>query len=112
MKLSHKVLLITIGLIFCFSAMLYSLDVKFIWSKSDGAVKYNIYQTSTHGKYDKSKDKIATVEETSYDLAVPNDHFLFWVVTAIDENGNESEYSREINNIGWVLTCLIFKKNC
>jgi hypothetical protein len=105
------IILFIIVIIMFASNSVPGMNMMLSWDKSDKAVAYNVYQSKVPGKYDET-NKIATTNNTSYDLKVSNDIFLYWAVTAVDSNGRESDNSNEVNNIWWKITCKWFRLNC
>ncbi|HSJ89118.1 MAG TPA: alpha-amylase family glycosyl hydrolase [Anaerolineales bacterium] len=81
-------------------------QISLAWSAVDGAVSYNIYRSPVSGggyvKVDGSP-----LTDTSYtDTGLKNASNYYYVVTALDDKGNESAYSNEVSalphlTIGW-----------
>ena len=81
-------------------------EVSLAWDATPAAAGYNIYRSPvTGGGYVKVND--SPVMDTSYlDTGLLNARNYFYVVTALDELGNESAYSNEVSamphyTIGW-----------
>ncbi len=71
-------------------------NVTFAWDASEGATGYKVYQSQTSGIYNKETGKVcdtATLTCTVNNLA---DGTYYWVATAYDAEGNESDYSNEV----------------
>lgn len=74
-------------------------NVKFIWDASPDSdlAGYRLYQSTVSGEYDKSKVvAVIPANLTTTTLENVQDGKYFWVATAFDTSGNESEYSNEV----------------
>lgn len=74
-------------------------NVKFIWDASldSDLAGYRLYQSTVSGEYDKSKVvAVIPANLTTTTLENVQDGKYFWVATAFDTSGNESEYSNEV----------------
>ncbi len=73
------------------------------WSKNKAAdfAAYNIYKSTTQGFLPKAGDNLlATVNDTIFtDKNVSGDVNYYYIISAVDHNGNESLYSKEISII-------------
>jgi hypothetical protein len=66
------------------------------WPKTPGAAGYNIYRTeSSHLDYQKVNDQLVKQERFS-DRGVTSGEYHYYVITAVDAAGLESNFSREI----------------
>jgi glycosidase len=81
-------------------------EVSLAWDAAPGAVGYNLYRSPlSAGGYVKVNG--SPLAGTSFtDTGLRNAQKLFYVVTALDESGNESAYSNEVSamphySIGW-----------
>jgi glycosidase/fibronectin type 3 domain-containing protein len=81
-------------------------EVQLAWNAVAGAEGYNLYRSPmTGGGFVKVNDNLLT--GTSYtDTGLSNAQTYFYVVTALDNAGNESAYSNEVSavpqlSIGW-----------
>ena len=81
-------------------------EVSLSWNAVAGAASYNLYRSPvTGGGFEKVNE--IPFEGTSYtDAGLRNAQPYFYVVTALDDPGNESEYSNEVSamprlTIGW-----------
>jgi len=107
-----KRLFIAIFLILSFACISIAEDVELAWdanSESD-LIGYNVYRSTTP-----DGQLIGNVEENPFfldyvlcymndstcagyvDLNVPYDTTFYWIVTAIDSSGNESDKSNEVS---------------
>jgi len=96
------VLFLTVLLVplFIIATPVFAIDKVFTWdanSESDLA-GYRLYQSDTSGSYtygsgNEVAEILAGTETCTIDVA---DGILYWVLTAYDSNGNESEPSNEV----------------
>lgn len=81
-------------------------QVSLVWVSTPGAVSYNLYRSPLRGG-GYVKVNSAPVSGTSFmDSGLRNAQNYFYVVTALDQPGNESKYSNEVSAmphyiIGW-----------
>lgn len=80
-------------------------DVTLVWDPNTEADidGYRLYQSVTSGTYNKDADKVADVKhadvcgETQCQTTITvEDGTWYWVATAYDTYGNESDYSNEV----------------
>ena len=65
-------------------------------NKESDLAGYHVYRSTKHGKdYDRLTDKLL-LRTTYSDATVQVGKTYYYVVTAVDQSGNESEYSHEI----------------
>ncbi len=94
-----RLTLITLALIlFAFTVPCYAAEVSFGWNKNleSDLGGYRLYQSATSGEYGSTfVDEIpaGTQTYTQQDVA---EGTHFWVLTAFDLAGNESDYSNEV----------------
>jgi len=71
-------------------------NVRLTWSRREGAAGYNVYRTSV-SHLDYEKINAAPVAGSSYlDRSLRIDVPYYYVITAVDASGVESNYSREV----------------
>ena len=65
-------------------------------NKESDLAGYHVYRSTKHGRnYDRLTDKLL-LRTTYSDETVAEEMTYYYVVTAVDQSGNESEYSHEI----------------
>ena len=98
-----KRLLFTISSFFLFfCATTFAADVGFIWDQNTETdlAGYRLYQSKASGVYVKGADKAVTtipIEEDTATIQITKEGTYYWVITAYDTHGNESEFSNEVS---------------
>jgi opacity protein-like surface antigen len=93
--LKNLILAVTIFLALAVSAQAAS-NVTFAWNASTGATGYKVYQSTTSGTYNKTTGMVCNTPSLTCTVNNIADGTYFWVATAYDNSGNESEYSNEV----------------
>lgn len=101
-----KKLILAIALVFCLTVPLYGESVTLNWgaSTSSDVRYYNIYQSTISGSYTVAK-RIGQVGDNVYAYTISNVPItsnLYWLITAVDYDGNES--------VGYELTSSTYRK--
>lgn len=99
-----KKIIITLAIVLgmSFSAYAAGTDVKLVWdppSPLGDVAGYRVYKSQTSGQYTKGAANAAcssTVGTNTCTIPSMLDGTWFWVATAFDAAGNESEYSNEV----------------
>lgn len=108
-----KKIILTAFLILCSVSIATAWDVTFQWDANPESDigGYKLYQgTKSGGPYqqvdcepdnadnkDIRLDMLPDAANPEWTILVPNDGHYYWVVTAFDTSGNESDYSNEVN---------------
>lgn len=93
-----KKLSLVVAMILVFSVTAYSAEVTLAWDKNSESdlAGYIIYRgTTSGGPYIQTGSDVIAPESTFTDVDLA-DGTYFWVVTAYDNDGNESGYSNEV----------------
>lgn len=96
-----KRLLFTVLSFFVFCSFAVAVEVMLAWDANDETdlAGYRVYQTDVSGDYTKGEEHAVATAPAGTETAtvhVTEDGRYYWVVTAYDEQGNESDLSNEV----------------
>ena len=93
-----KKLFLTLAIVLC-PVLTFAATIEFGWNANteQDLAGYRLYQATTSGAYTKGTF-VAEIPKpaVAYSLAAVPDGTYFWVLTAFDETGNESDWSNEV----------------
>lgn len=97
-----KRIMLTILLFFFFCSLALATDVSFIWNpNTESDLKgYRLYQSKASGVYVKGADKAIADISVGTEVAtiqITEGGKYYWVLTAYDNYGNESDFSNEVS---------------
>lgn len=73
-----------------------STNVTLAWDKVPDATGYRVYQSTISGTYNKATGKVCDTSALTCTISNLADGKYYWVATAYDAAGNESDYSNEV----------------
>jgi bacillopeptidase F len=94
-----RLILVYLAISLLCSSNLYAASLELSWSPNSDSdlATYSIYKANSSGAYTKGQP-LATVGKSVLIYTIPNvvDGNYYFVLTAIDDSGNESDFSNEI----------------
>lgn len=98
-----KRLMLVIVMLFFSCSILSATEIGFTWDpNSEVDLKgYRLYQTKASGVYIKGEDKAVATIPVGTEIAsihVEKEGLYYWVLTAFDKYGNESDFSNEVKH--------------
>lgn len=103
--MSLAVLVCVVGALVVFAVCITpthaATDVTLAWDANteQDLAGYRVYQSTAPGVYDKSTSKVCDVDKTIATCTISGlpDGAYYWVATAYDGQGNESDFSNEVS---------------